>query len=274
MGGPEPGSPGEAFDPREYWEERLGERFDLEGVGYLQLGRPYNRWLYRVRRAAFRKAVRRSGLDTSTARVLDIGSGTGFYLDRWLELGAQEPVGCDLTEVAVEELRERYPELYIHQFDVGGELEELEGEQFDAISCMDVLFHVVDDGAYARAFRNVASLLAPGGVFFLSDGLLEGATQREQHVVWRSGDEVQAAVRTAGLQVVERRPLFYLMNEPFDGGGRCHWAVWRAVARIAARSAAAGGAVGAALYPLERLLTAMARRSPSTEMVTCREESW
>jgi hypothetical protein len=40
---------------------------------------------------------------------LDYGSGTGFYLDRWQELGFPNVHASDVSEVAVQRLRERYP---------------------------------------------------------------------------------------------------------------------------------------------------------------------
>lgn len=39
-------------DLHHYWESRLTDAFNLEGVGYLGLRKQYNSWLYRVRRHA------------------------------------------------------------------------------------------------------------------------------------------------------------------------------------------------------------------------------
>ena len=103
-------SPGTPFDNKEYWESRLREHYSLAGVGYLRLGRRYNEWMYRVRGAVFDRVVARIGTGhAGTApwhgtKVLDIGSGTGFYVDRWLRLGA-DVTGLDLTDVAVSELQ-------------------------------------------------------------------------------------------------------------------------------------------------------------------------
>ena len=75
------------FDAKEYWQHRLGEAIDLGGVGYKALGTPFNQWLYRLRRAVFLGRMRALRLPWSAMRVLDVGCGTGFYLDRWAELG-------------------------------------------------------------------------------------------------------------------------------------------------------------------------------------------
>ena len=94
------------FNPQTYWSEWLDRSFSIGGVGWLGLGESFNRWAYRVRRRIFLRTARGVVADMPTARVLDVGTGTGFYIDRWHELGAGEVAGADLTEVAVQRLRE------------------------------------------------------------------------------------------------------------------------------------------------------------------------
>ena len=79
---------GPSVPSRVFWEQRLGEDWTLSGVGYQALGRPFNTWMYRVRRSVFLREVSALKLPLQTARVLDVGSGTGFYVRRWQELGA------------------------------------------------------------------------------------------------------------------------------------------------------------------------------------------
>lgn len=65
-------------DDRAYWESRLSERYSLDGVGYLGLGSSFNAWMYRARRAIFLRRARPLVAARPRARVLDVGSGTGF----------------------------------------------------------------------------------------------------------------------------------------------------------------------------------------------------
>lgn len=69
---------------RDFWENRLEDDWTESGVGYRALGRPFNTWMYRVREEVFLREVGRLG--PRGARVLDAGSGTGFYVDLW-EIG-------------------------------------------------------------------------------------------------------------------------------------------------------------------------------------------
>lgn len=95
------------FDPSAYRERRL-QPFDLSVVGHSGLGLRYNRWLYRVRAAVFRRLLRTISLPPD-ARVLDVGSGTGFYIAEWERAGFTDIVGSDLTAIAVERLARRFP---------------------------------------------------------------------------------------------------------------------------------------------------------------------
>jgi len=276
-------SPGTPFDNKAYWESRLREHYSLAGVGYLRLGRRFNQWMYRIRGEVFdrvvqgigngdwgsREQVVRSGW--TGASVLDVGAGTGFYVDRWKRLGARI-TGLDLTDVAVEELSRCFPGNRFVRADIGGPLDQmpLRPASFDAISAFDVLFHIVDDAAYSRAFQNIASLLRPDGWFLWSDNFLRHNAERVRHQASRPMAESLRIVEAAGLTVVTRVPMFVLMNYPADTRSRlARWA-WTAMVAPAMLGEPLGWALGAALYPLERVLVRAKRESPSTELMVCR----
>lgn len=259
------------FDARAYWEGRLARHFDIRGAGYIDLGRPYNEWLYRLRQRVFGRLVRSCGTDFASAEVLDLGCGTGFYVDCWAKLGVRKITGVDLTATAVTRLAERYPQYRFYRADVGEDLAWLGPGRFDAVSCMDVLFHVVDDAAYARALQNIRALLKPGGIALLSNHFVHGKARRPTpHVVCRPLVVEMAALHEAGLEVLARRPMFVLMNAPVDSDNRLLWSLWRMLERAVSRRPAVGFWAGGALYPLERVLVRLCRESPTTEILLCR----
>jgi SAM-dependent methyltransferase len=266
--------PGTPFDNKRYWETRLREHYSLAGVGYLRLGRRYNEWMYRIRGEVFDRIVK--GLGPGAwglgKQVLDVGAGTGFYVDRWLRMEA-EVTGLDLTDVAVEELTRCFPAARFVQADIGGPLDgvPLAPGSFDAVSAFDVLFHIVDDGAYAHAFQNIAALLRPRGSFLWSDNFLRHPTERVAHQVSRSLAESTAAVEAAGFDVIERVPMFVLMNYPADTTSKLARWGWTAMVAPAALAEPVGWALGAILYPLEKALVRRLRESPSTEVMVCRK---
>jgi len=260
------------FDNRAYWERRLREHYSLAGVGYLRLGRRYNEWMYRVRGEVFDRTVAGLGTNWRGTEVLDVGPGTGFYVERWLRLGARV-TGLDLTEVAEESLAVRFPAARFLQGDIGGTLSDSAwpSGRFDAISAFDVLFHIVDDLQYAQAFRNLARLLKPGGWLLWSDNFIRHPTERVAHQASRPLAESVRLVEAAGLEVVERVPMFVLMNYPADTTSRLvRWA-WTALVAPAVLAEPLGWALGAMLFPLEKALVRTRRESPSTELMLCRK---
>ncbi len=251
---------------QQYWERRLRTGVSLATVGWWSFGEAFNRWMYRVRRQVFLRNVR--PLVGPEARVLDVGSGSGFYLERWRELGVASITASDMTAAAVAALRERF-DMSVEQLDIGDP--DLRAQQrFDAISVMDVLFHIVDDERYRTSFRNAASLLVPGGLLIFSDNFLHGCTLRSQYQVSRSINETLSALDDAGFDVVTRRPIFVFMNTPVDSDSTVLRAYWRGLQRVLRRDPTHGNATGAALYLPELLMAALLREGPSTELTICR----
>lgn len=261
------------FRVRDYWESRLRQSYSLQGVGYQRLGTQYNKWMYRLRARVFQRVARGLGVDWPAARVLDVGSGTGFYVDQWHKLGVRRVVGADITEVAVSELVRRFPRDEFVQADIGKPLPAsslLTPHSYDVVSAMDVLFHIVDDSEYAQAFRNIAALLKPGGWLIWSDNFLRHGTERVTHQVSRSLADSERAVRQAGLEIVRRVPMFVVMNHPTDSRSRLARLAWTAMVAPAALAEPLGWLAGAALYPVDLLLTSVMRESPTTEIMVCR----
>jgi SAM-dependent methyltransferase len=260
-----------SFDAKQYWEARLGAAPSLRDVGYSSLGSRYNAWLYRLRKAVLRRQVTALKLDVSHANVLDIGSGTGFYINLWNELGAASVSGSDLTNAAATHLRQCFPGNNIYELDIGGTLPAGVAGPFDIVSAFDVLFHIVDDVNFTRALRNVAELLRPNGIFCFTDLFLHHGTERSSHFVSRSLPEIQNAVIAAGLQIIDRRPIFMVMNQPLDTRRSLLRLGWRAAMLPARYSETVGALWGALLYPVDLFLTAVCAESPTTEIMFCRK---
>jgi hypothetical protein len=135
---------------------------------------------------------------------------------------------------------------------------------------MDALSCIVDAAEYEQALRNIASLLKPGGWLLWSDYFRRRRTERLSHEVGRPLRESEAAVRAAGFDIVDRRPMFVVMNYPADAKSRLARWGWTAMAAGAALAEPLGWIVGAILYPVERQLTRVVKESPSTEIMVCR----
>lgn len=258
------------FDHAVYWEERLAGSSGLEGVGYIGLGHAFNEWMYRVRRAVFRRTVSHHIPDASGKRVLDIGSGTGEYLRLWSQLGAGTITGSDLTATAVERLSAEFKGMEIRRLDISEPM--VDPEQYDAVSCMDVLFHVVEPARFEQAIRNIHASLKPGGLFFLSANFVHRPSEGHEHFKLRTLADYEEVLGPSNFRILERRPMFHLMNYPADSTSPLLHRWWGFVIRICHKSHALGGLLGALLFPLESLLVRFRREGVSTEIMVCMAE--
>jgi len=259
-----------ARDETRYWEEQHRTDDSLNAVGWAGLGRAFNGWMYAVRRRVFRRLVRAHVAIGPDSRVLDVGSGTGFYLDLWRELGAGRIEGSDMTENATRRLREARPGTPIHRADIS-DADQLPDGPYDVISAMDVLFHVTDDDAYERAIANLSGLLRPGGSLVMSENMLDdGRVHAGPVQVSRSEAEITRLLRAHGLEPVVRAPMFVLLNGPVDSRSRLLHRWWWLVTHVVSYRELLGQVVGAALMPFELAAVRIARRGPSTKLLICR----
>ena len=101
------------------------------------------------------------------ARVLDVGCGTGSFLDV-LPSGI-EYVGFDPNRAYIEEARRRYGGRGMFSCaGVGAATGELDDDSFDVVIAKSVLHHLDDDEA-RHLVTTAKRILRPGGVFFSSD---------------------------------------------------------------------------------------------------------
>lgn len=253
-----------------YWDARHTADDSLDTVGWAGLGRAFNGWMYAVRRVVLRRAVRAHVPLTAATRVLDVGSGTGFYLDLWRALGAGHVEGSDYSAVAVERLRRARPSTPIRQLDLGGDASALPADPYDVVSAMDMLFHIVDADAYARAIANLGRLVRPGGQLVMTENLLAHRVEHGPQQVSRSEEEILGLLRASGFEVVAWIPMFVLLNTPVDSRSRFLHAWWTLLTKVASRHELLGRLAGAAVFPLELLALRLARRGPSTKLLVCR----
>ena len=103
-----------------------------------------------------------AGVSLADARVLDVGCGSGYFLNRLREYGAGEAHGIDLMEDRVAEGRKRYPALQLH---IGSATElPFEDGEFDLVTQFTCLSSILDDDvrlAAAREMQRVAGGWVP-----------------------------------------------------------------------------------------------------------------
>jgi SAM-dependent methyltransferase len=263
------------FDSRAYWDNRHAKRYGPESVGYAGLGVPYNIWMYRVRANVVAREVRKARINLSKSDVLDVGSGTGFYIDLWTRLGARSVTGSDFAPFAVASLRERFPSHRVIELDITAAASTRELGQFDVVSAFDIFYHIVDDEKYSRAFDNVRELVRPSGYFVFSENFLPADRESNRHQVSRGDAEIRRLLAKNDFAIVCRVPMFLIMNRPLKSRSRVLSAAWRLIERVTSlrERPYLGHWLGAALYPFEILALRWMRTGPTTEMMICRRSA-
>jgi SAM-dependent methyltransferase len=195
------------------WIDRHDTLGPYERVGYVGLGENYNRWIYRLRRRHFRRLARRHGLNAS-ARVLDVGIGSAFYIGLYKELGITGVSGADISPTAVERARAAFPSFRFSVGDISAGLPaDIDlGAGFDWVSVMDTLFHIVEDALFAESLRHCARALRPGGRLVVSDNFPARSLPADSHQAFHSLEDYERILAPLGLQLVEVSPVFFVSN--------------------------------------------------------------
>ncbi len=259
------------YDPAKFWDERYS-RLDLTRSGHRDLSETHNRWLYRRKQAVLKRGLQQIGLSPRGKRVLEIGAGIGAYLDFWKRQGVCDLTGLDLSGAATDYLAQRYPDFRFLKRDITEPALKADcGSGFDLVTALDVLYHVVDDGRLEVALRNVAEVLRPGGILALHDQFLHRPTEHHSYICWRSLQQWQEALGSAGFEIVLRRPIFFVMIEPNDcatprGAASMAW-LWRRVNALSWRLPRLTGGIA---YAMDSSLGAFLREGPSMELMLAR----
>jgi predicted TPR repeat methyltransferase len=258
---------------KDYWEERLRSNFGLHGTGFIGRGEYYNKWMYKVRKTVFLKKIKSVvDMDFSKACVLDIGSGTGFYIDLWKHLGVNDITGLDITSVAIENLRRKYPRDEFYELDITGNIDILSGKKFNIISAFDVLFHITDDKRYNKAISNIHLLLDQGGYFVFSENFVrQGRAIRSSQQVTRTLTFIHEALEQKTFDILHHSPMFVIMNAPVDTRSRVLRKAWNITSSLIKIDSNVGLVLGAFLYPIELMLVFSIKESPTTEIMICKK---
>lgn len=262
------------FNPYDYWQTRLSKKNNLEGVGYSALGMAFNVWAYKTRKYSFKLNLERLGINLKGKKVADIGAGSGFWINTYKELEAADITGADLTDAAVENLRNTFPYAGFVKADIGeNQLPAgLEKAGYDAVSCMDVLFHIVDDSRFEQAIANIASLVKPGGYFIYSDMFLKGKTIRITHQVMHSEEFLLGLFDKYGLEVVARKPFLYLSNTPVNTNNVFIKTYWFLIYNSLRLLKFLGYVLGPLTYQIEKYYIKNSSFSPTTEITILRKK--
>lgn len=108
----------------------------------------------------------------------DIGCGSGREV-AWLNANGFPAVGFDASEALLAQARLRYPQYAFAQAELP-DLRGVDASGYDNILCETVIMHL-DHALIAPSVRRMIELVKPGGVFYLSWRVTDGADMRDPH---------------------------------------------------------------------------------------------
>ena len=206
------------FKPEKYWQERVSGRLDIGVVGHRSFGRAYNSYIYQRRIDLISDFLCQINVDLTKLKVLDIGCGSGFYVDFWKSKGIKEYVGLDISKDSVNQLKARYPNYrFIHANITLAETLSKITETYDIITVFDVMYHIIDDTRASMAFKMMEKWLSEKGNILIFDQLLERDFLLTSHVKFRGRQSYQKLLQDAGLRINHHKQMFLLLVPPVFG---------------------------------------------------------
>jgi 2-polyprenyl-3-methyl-5-hydroxy-6-metoxy-1,4-benzoquinol methylase len=202
------------YNPKAYWENRLRNDFSARGVGHIGFSDAYNRWLYRRKRSCIEAALR--GVSLRGKDVLDVGCGTGFFVEWYLAKGARI-YGIDLTDVSIQRLQQQFDGKFKVQ-DVSDPAFDPFDKKFDVVNIWDVFYHIVSDDAFDSALENIQKSINKNGLLLFTDFVgQDGDVLIADHVKARCFGTYSAMLTARGFSFKENLPLYRLLNNSHLG---------------------------------------------------------
>ncbi len=200
----------ESYTPSAYWEQHLRQRQGLLGTGHRRFSLEYNIKMYAAAAANLQAALSRSETPVVGADVLDVGSGFGYYVDKYLSWEARSVTGVDLTQVAVEKLRATFEGQIFHQADISEPGWHV--GTFGLVSAISMIFHIVDGQRFKNALTNLCRQVSTGGSLLIVDAFRPQWWPTASHARLRDLTAYTPTLESEGFTVLGLYPLHRWMG--------------------------------------------------------------
>jgi len=141
-------------------------------------------------------------------KVLDVGSGTGHWVDFYLDVYlAKSVTAVEFVPQMAEFLRGKYaarPEVTVLQSDIAAE--PLPARAFDIVNAIGVMFHIVNDDLWRQAIVRLLGSLKPEGLMLVGGDFGEETRNVQFHRTdrfesWREHDSVPSPAALVNKRV-------------------------------------------------------------------------
>lgn len=259
------------YNPKDFWEKRLSKEFSLIGVGCTGFSHNYNKWMYKAFKDGMDRILKGS---LKNKKILDIGCGTGYYIEYYLNRGAINITGLDITEESISNLKKKYPLLKFYTSDISKEA-PLKG-RYDLITAIGVLYHIVDDNKFENAISNIRRYAKKGSYILIQDNFLKKYQPPKPgtHCYFRTYEYYKKVLEKNGIKIIKTVPVLYFLNPPFDINNqfirKAALFFWNVTMSMFAKNEFTGNIIGAALYYLDKGIVRVVKNSIALETIFCK----
>lgn len=176
---------GEGYNEALYWEN-IHHRYnsDIRAVGGglddARIGR------YPQQRKELLQFLKKLKFQVEKAVCIEFGCGNGYWGKVFLEEGAQQYVGIDISETAVRNCRKSVPTGIFNRLNLGKSNYDL-GLQGDLVFSIDVVQHFVEEIKLEKFLENMVRAVKPMGFIIVTSytgfGDVPSDSQKEIHLL-------------------------------------------------------------------------------------------
>ena len=194
-----------SYDVKEYWETRLRTHRNLTGVGFKNFSEYYNRWVYRMKKVAIERHLR--DVDLKGKHVLDVGCGIGFFVQWFLDKGANVH-GLDISDFVIDEIRKKFTGPTFEVSDISSP-DYSPGRKFDIINLWDVIYHQVEEEKFKQSLSNMAASSSKGALMLITDQFgAKADIHSSSHVTYRCLETYKRVMPSLGFKLRSSAPIF------------------------------------------------------------------
>jgi SAM-dependent methyltransferase len=220
-----------SYQPKEFWESahsKVPADKVEAGLGVRNVGGGRSSLeaaaFYRARETNMHRLLRKAQLPLQP-RILELGSGGGYWADFFSAFKPASFVGADISSTAVSRLQQTYPNYLFYCLQDSGAWSQIEKQQpFDLCLAIDVLYHITDDATWRANLTKLCQLCETGGYLIIADYFYQEPIDQPSkiHVRFRGMQDYLDVLDRHGFRVEHIQPVFYFLNRTISGPWRDH----------------------------------------------------
>lgn len=202
------------YKPIDYWDDRYKKHGVKHSTsGNISYSDQYNSWIFKRKREVMENIL--SNIKPQTSSILDIGCGSGYWIDYFLKKEFYLIRGIDISNIATKHLSKQYkPYKHVSFECLNVSIPDLSPlPSFDIVNAWDIIFHIIEDDKAINAIKFMHGSLTKYGILILTDQLgRDYNALNSEHVRVRCLNFYNNEMPNLGFELLKTYPLFEKLN--------------------------------------------------------------